>query len=256
MIIDDSKLIRMTVRKFLEDYGVAVVELDRVEPLLEEPWRAHDINLLILDINLSGIDGISALQSMKRNETLRTLPVMILTAVSDRSTVCKAIAFGAVEFMTKPIVREELIGRIENVIGPLNDGVNDSIRKEISRAKRGKTELSIIRISFEKSTQPGIIRDTQLQLQGILRSIDSVLVSRDRAIIIILPVTGRTGSLVVSKSIIEAIEGRTDVSVNFFLSQAVYPDNGDSADALLLSLKEEEIETINNGWFSQSEIKA
>lgn len=256
MIIDDSKLVRMTVRKILEYYGVTVVELDRVELLLEEPWRAHDIHMLILDINLTGIDGLTALQNMKHSEILRNLPVMILTAMSDRSTVCKAIAFGAVEFMTKPIIREDLISRVENVIGPLNDGVKDCIGNEISRAKRGDTELSVIKITIDKSTPASIFRETQTQLQGILRSIDTVLVSRERAIIIVLPVTGRKGSLVVSKSIIEAMEGREDLAFDFFLSQAVYPDNGDSVDTLLASLQEEEIDTINKGWFSQKAIKA
>ncbi len=256
MIIDDSKLVRMTIRKILEYYRVAVVELDRVEPLLEDPWRARDIQLLILDINLPGIDGITALQTMQHNEVLKNLPVMILTAISDRPTVCKAIALGAVEFLTKPIIREDLISRVENLIGPLNDGVRDCISNEINRAKRGGTALSIIMITFENSTPTRIFRETQTQLQGILRSIDTVLVSRERAITVVLPVTERKGSLIVSKAIIDAIEGRKDVTINFFLSQAVYPHNGDSVDALLTSLKEEEIDTINKGWFSQNAIKA
>lgn len=39
MIVDDSKLIRLTVRRILEAQGIEVTELDTVDPLLEEPWR-------------------------------------------------------------------------------------------------------------------------------------------------------------------------------------------------------------------------
>ena len=139
MIIDDSKLIRMTLRRMLECQGVEVVELDRVEPLLDEPWRADDVDLLILDINLPGLDGIAALQRMQTIEALKCLPVMILTTYSDRKTVFKAIEYGAVEFMTKPINNVELINRVESIIGPLSDGISDCVYSEVSRAKRGGT---------------------------------------------------------------------------------------------------------------------
>ena len=254
MVIDDSKLIRLTVRKILEEQAVTVIELDQVEPLLQEPWRARDVDLLILDLNLSGLDGISAMQRMQCNDALRRLPIMILTATSDRQTVCKALACGAVEFMTKPVIRDELLRRVENVIGPLDDGIGDQLKNEISRAKRGNTAISLIKITLDKSLPSQIVRDTQLKLQATLRSIDSVLVSREMAIIVILPVTGREGALVVSNTITEAITDRKNVAIDFSLAQAVYPDDGKNAEELLKSLKEKE--ALNLGLLEQIAVKA
>jgi DNA-binding response OmpR family regulator len=253
MVIDDSKLIRLTVRKFLQEQVAVVVELDQVELLLQEPWRARDVDLLILDINLSGIDGISAMQKMQRIDSLRKLPVMILTAASDRQTVCKALACGAVEFMTKPLIRDELIRRVENVIGPLDDGVADRIQNEISRAKRGNTALAVIKITMESSTHSQVLRETQLQLQTTLRSIDTVLVSRERAIIVILPITGQEGGLVVSNTITEVIASRKDITIDCSLSQATYPDDGKTADELLNALKEREV--ANDFLLEQSAVR-
>ena len=206
MVIDDSKLIRMTVRKILESQGIEVVELDAAEPLLEEPWRADDVNMLILDISLPGIDGLTALQQMQCNEALKCLPVMILSTYSDRPTVCKAIEYGAVEFMTKPVIGENLINRVDSIIGPLHDGVSDCIYNEMSRAKRGGTYLSIISISMGKSLSICALREIQKQLKGMLRCIDSVLISQDRALIVVLPLTGQAGCMVVNRKISLALE--------------------------------------------------
>lgn len=246
MVIDDSKLIRMTVRKILESQGVEVVELDAAEPLLEEPWRADDVNMLILDISLPGIDGLTALQQMQCNETLKCLPVMILSTYSDRPTVCKAIEYGAVEFMTKPVISENLINRVDSIIGPLHDGVSDCIYNEMSRAKRGGTCLSTIGITFGKPISLCTLRDMQKAIKGMLRSIDSVLISQERALIVVLPVTGQVGCMVVSKKISKALEGNTEIAADFLLSYVLFPENGDSADSLLALLKGKGSTPIND----------
>ena len=241
MVIDDSKLVRLTVRKILEEQAVAVVELDQVELLLQEPWRARDLDLLILDLNLSGLDGISAMQKMQSIDALRKLPIMVLTSTADRITVCRALSCGAVEFMTKPVSRPELLRRVENVLGPLDDGIVDQIKNEISRSKRGNTALSLIKITFDKSLPSQIMHETEVKLKSTLRSIDSVLVSREMAILVILPVTSRKGCNVVSNTITEAITARKDVAIDFSLAQAAYPDDGKDAEELLKSLKETEM---------------
>ena len=246
MIIDDSKLIRMTVRKILESQGIEVVELDVAEPLLEEPWRADDVNMLILDINLPGIDGLSALQQMQCNETLKCLPVMILSTYSDRQTVCKAIECGAVEFMTKPVISENLINRVESIIGPLHDGVSDCIYNEMSRAKRGGTCLSIIRITVGKVLSICTLREMQKQLKEMLRSIDSVLISQEHSLIVVLPLTGQVGCMVVSKKISKVLESKKDLAADFFLSHVLFPENGDTADSLLELLKDKGSTPIND----------
>ena len=237
MIIDDSKLIRMTLRRMLECQGVEVVELDRVEPLLDEPWRAGDVDLLILDINLPGLDGIAALQRMQTIEALKCLPVMILTTYSDRKTVFKAIEYGAVEFMTKPINNVELINRVESIIGPLSDGISDCVYSEVSRAKRGGTPLSIINVAIGQSLSSYMMKEFQKQIQEQMRGIDSVLISRQHTVVVVLPVTGESGCAVVTNKIRKVLAGRTDVGDEFSLSCAYFPEDGETADCLLAKIQ-------------------
>lgn len=237
MIVDDSKLIRMTLRKMLECQGVEVAELDRVEPLLDEPWRAGDIDLLILDINLPGLDGIAALQRMQTMEALKCLPVMILTTYSDRKTVLKAIEYGAVEFMTKPINSVALLNRVESIIGPLRDGVGDCVTNEVSRAKRGGTPLSIINVAIGRALSGFMMREIQRQIQEQMRGIDSVLISRGHKVVVVLPVTGQSGCNVVTNKITQILAGRADVGDDFSLSCAYFPEDGNTADCLLAKIR-------------------
>ena len=237
MIIDDSKIIRMTLRKMLECQGVEIAELDRVEPLLDEPWRAGDVDLLILDINLPGLDGISALQRMQTMEALKCMPVMILTTYSDRKTVYKAIEYGAVEFMTKPINSDTLINRIESIIGPLRDGISDCVANEVSRAKRGGTSLSIINVAIGRSLSGFMMREIQRQIQEQMRGIDSVLLSRGHTMVVVLPVTGQSGCKVVTNKIAQILAGRTDIGDDFSVSCAYFPEDGETADCLLAKIR-------------------
>ena len=240
MIIDDSRLIRLTVRRVLESQDIEVVELDSVDPLLEEPWRASDLDLLLLDVNLPGTDGISALKHMRNCEDLKCLPVMMLSSYSDRSTVCRAIEYGAVGFMTKPIVEDDLINRITNVLGPLSDGVSECLHNEINRAKRGNTTLSILKAKIGSKPSACMMRELKSQLKEVLRSIDSIWISRDHAFIIVLPITGEFGCKVVSKKIRKVLECRKDGAANFALAYVSFPDEGDNIESLLAVLNEKE----------------
>ncbi len=246
MIVDDSKLIRLTVRRILEAQGIEVTEMDTVEPLLEEPWRADDLDLLILDINLPGTDGITALKYMQTCDELKRLPVMILSSYSERTMVCKAIEYGAIEYMTKPVVDDELISRVINAIGPLQDGVTECICNEVSRAKRGNTSLSIIRAGIGNAPSTSLMQEIRKQLKGVLRSIDTVLISRGRLFIIVLPVTGISGCKVVKKKINNILECRREIVANVMLSQVSFPDDGDTAESLIALLNEKGDAVIDN----------
>lgn len=237
MVVDDSRLIRMTVRKILEQYGVEVSELDRVELLLDEPWRAKELDLLILDISLPGMSGVAALQQMQYSEELKSLPVMMLSAHSDRRTVVKAIEFGAVEYMTKPITSTELIKRVESILGPLRDGVRESVSNEYNRAKRGNTAFSVVKVSFRPGPTQNFLQEAKNRIVQATRSIDTVLMSRDREVVVVLPLTGPDGRAVVGDKIAQALGTAPSANNAFSLSWASFPAEADTVDGLFALLQ-------------------
>lgn len=213
LVVEDSKLIRLEVRRTLEAYGLEVLELDNAEDLFRFSGRFRDISLLILDINLPGMDGLTALEKMQAEKSWAYLPVIMLTGRADRDTVKRAVQAGAVNYLRKPFTGVELLERVERVLGPLvppegdavepGEGLEYQVRREVSRSKRGGTTFSMLEISvpadlrrLSRLKELTALRD---QVRRLLREIDSVFLTKDRNLLLLLPLTGAEGAAAVAE---------------------------------------------------------
>jgi CheY-like chemotaxis protein len=85
-----------------------IVEYDNgVDALAGMRARAPD--LVLLDISLPGMDGMEVLEQMKRDDRLRLLPVIALTAHAAKSDRERFLAAGFTDYLTKPIIDEALL---------------------------------------------------------------------------------------------------------------------------------------------------
>lgn len=69
------------------------------------PWP----HLILLDLNMPGLDGMSVLQRLKQSDAMAALPVIVLTTSCDDDDVEKAYKFGAQSFVTKPVSFDSLV---------------------------------------------------------------------------------------------------------------------------------------------------
>ncbi len=76
-------------------------------------------DLILLDINMPGKDGIETIKLLKGNPDFCGIPVIFLTANSDKATLSRAMGLGAADLVTKPFVDAELIERIEDQFAPI-----------------------------------------------------------------------------------------------------------------------------------------
>lgn len=116
LIIEDSYIVRLEVRQALEEYGIQVVELNNAEDFFNFSYRYHDLNLLLLDISLPGMDGLSALERIRACDEWLRLPVIMLTGRADKKTVEKAIIAGALDYIRKPFTSEILLEKVAQVL--------------------------------------------------------------------------------------------------------------------------------------------
>jgi DNA-binding response OmpR family regulator len=243
LIIEDCNLIRLEVKRILEKYGLEVLELNKAEPLFEAPWRFQDIDLLLLDIILPGMDGLAALEKLRAEEAWACLPIIILSGRSDMGSVRRAIQAGAINFIRKPFSRDELLLRVEQAIGSpvLSEDSNKTelevlANKEINRAKRGNTSVSFVEIGFSNEKQLANLQEYVLWRKAgeILRDIDSVLINNRQNLFLILPLTGFDGAKVAVEKIRQLfIElGNKDMKHSI----ATFPTDGETAEILLQSL--------------------
>lgn len=116
LIVDDEPINVKVCQKYLHELGykrcIGLTDSARtITVILEERP-----DVVILDVMMPVVSGMDVLKLIRRHDELSHLPVLILTASSDRTTKLSVLNLGATDFLTKPIDPSELAPRIRNVL--------------------------------------------------------------------------------------------------------------------------------------------
>jgi CheY-like chemotaxis protein len=116
LLVEDEDQLRRVMKDLLEREGYIVAEArDGVQALDEVDRHAPDI--IVLDLNLPGLDGYAVLQQLRSRPATRSIPVMVLTAKGDEDNEVRVFELGADDFITKPFRARALSARLEAVLG-------------------------------------------------------------------------------------------------------------------------------------------
>lgn len=115
MVIDDTHASLKLLADILSAEGYQVRPADSGELALASV-AANPPELILLDILMPGMDGFEVLRRLKQREASRDIPVIILSAVMETEQRVESLQLGAVDFITKPFQREELLARVQNYI--------------------------------------------------------------------------------------------------------------------------------------------
>jgi two-component system cell cycle response regulator len=112
LIVDDDETLNRALVAVLNAEGfhtsTLLTGIGLIERLDREP-----VDLLVLDLGLPGIDGMSVLEQVKKHPVHRDLPVLVLSASSPGDVAAQALGLGAGDFVPKPFRGPELIARIQ-----------------------------------------------------------------------------------------------------------------------------------------------
>lgn len=116
LIADDHPLFREAICSVIRSGfpDCQLIETDNLDSALEIALEQDDLDLILLDLNMPGMQGLNGLMSI-RNEA-PTIPVVIVSAEQDKHIVLQAITYGAVGFITKSTPREQMNAAIEQVL--------------------------------------------------------------------------------------------------------------------------------------------
>ncbi len=116
--IDDSAVVRKIIRAAADVLQLEFVGAESGTEAMELLREHHEtIDLILLDWNMPGLDGMDVLQLLKQDSEFARIPVMMVTTESENSKVVEAIKAGAINYMTKPFTMEELITKIMECMG-------------------------------------------------------------------------------------------------------------------------------------------
>lgn len=111
LIADDSLVIRAVVRTQLEEKDYRVSEaVDGIATL--EQCRLDPPDVVLLDIEMPGLDGYEVLSELKADSCLRNIPVVFLTGRSDMRDLLAGLRGGAHDYLKKPFHGAELLARV------------------------------------------------------------------------------------------------------------------------------------------------
>jgi two-component system cell cycle response regulator len=113
--VDDSKTIRMIVKRAFAPYDATVLEAANGEEGLSLA-KSEKPDLIILDITMPVMDGVTMLTRLKENADLKGIPVIMLTAESGRENVTYIAKLGVRDYLVKPFQDAQLIEKVQRVI--------------------------------------------------------------------------------------------------------------------------------------------
>ena len=116
LIVDDSVMNREILKEILED-ELEIVEIDNGQDACEFMINhSNDLNIVILDLVMPGMDGFEVLKFMKYKHLSDTLPVIMISADSDGSNIEKAFDLGVIDFLSRPFSERIVTRRVMTTI--------------------------------------------------------------------------------------------------------------------------------------------
>ena len=117
MIVDDSASIRMVVGIALRGAGYEVIEAQDGKDAIGK-LTGQKVHLIISDVNLPVMDGITFVRNVKQMASYRFTPIIMLTTESDESKKREGQAAGAKAWVVKPFKPEQMLGAVQKLCLP------------------------------------------------------------------------------------------------------------------------------------------
>jgi len=116
LIIDDSSSLRALVKLSLSRAGYAVLEACDGKEGLAQLEKAAKVHLIVSDVNMPNMDGITFVTHVKRHAKHKFIPVIMLTTEDERSKIEQAKAAGARAWLTKPFNPPQLLDAVSKLV--------------------------------------------------------------------------------------------------------------------------------------------
>ena len=181
LVVEDEKNIRDLVCLHLEGEGLKCLMATSGTDALEQ-LNDQRVDLVVLDLMLPGMDGLSVCRTMRRTPTIKDIPILMLTARREESDKVLGLETGADDYLTKPFGIRELVARVRALLRRVShsDTTHQKVPKPIAykhitmNPARRRVEVTGIPVEltaqefnllFVLLSNPGIVFSRQALLQ-------------------------------------------------------------------------------------------
>ena len=115
LVVDDDDIMRSALKRILESQNFKVT-LAEDGITLSKHLETSKFDLILLDINLPWVDGFELCSLIKEHVQLRKIPIIIISARSNKEDIERGFEVGAKEYITKPFEMEEILDTVNKVL--------------------------------------------------------------------------------------------------------------------------------------------
>ena len=161
LIVDDNELNRDLLVSLFDEEFIVDTATEGTAALTRMRRYGAGISVVLLDLMMPGISGFDVLDQMRKNPTMQSIPVIVVSGTNDREASLEAIRRGAADFVTKPVDPDLLRVRVASA---LSRAENEQLRaknrylamqneesKRLAEAKRHTEELSVALHAAERA---------------------------------------------------------------------------------------------------------
>ena len=115
LVVDDQPYMHALMRHNLQRAGYEMVAAGNGQEAIEAAMR-HQPHVIVMDVMMEGMDGLTALKQLKADERTKNIPVIMITANAHQLTREDAEKSGAALFLTKPFSPTKLLEEIQKLL--------------------------------------------------------------------------------------------------------------------------------------------
>lgn len=156
LIVDDNRQNLQVLGGFLKNEGLSVeFAIDGYSALkwLEKKY----FDLILLDIMMPGMNGYEVCEIVKNNPETAEIPIIFITAVCDTNSIIKGFNTGAVDYITKPFIQDELLARVKTQLRAVSS--KQQILNYLARIEEHDREIGNS-ILYARSIQNAVLNTT------------------------------------------------------------------------------------------------
>lgn len=129
LIVDDSLPMRKVIRKTIKASGFSKAEFEEAADgldalkILKDKW----IDIVVTDFNMPNMNGLELVAEMKKDDLLKTIPVLVVTTEGGKIRVDEFKGIGVAGYITKPFTPEQIKMKLHDILGDIGDDEGSEI---------------------------------------------------------------------------------------------------------------------------------
>jgi two-component system chemotaxis response regulator CheY len=113
LVVDDSRAMRMILRRIMSEQGYDVVDAADGQEALDVLEGGARPDVALIDWNMPNVDGLELVTRIRKNPDWRSITLMMVTTESEYDQIVRALAAGAHEYVIKPFTPDAIVEKLQ-----------------------------------------------------------------------------------------------------------------------------------------------